>query len=178
MATSHAQTLLMERLRTVVPEVLEEMAALSVPASPGPWDDELDWFVWEHAGLACVILRHRFGTLNAYVVVPKEHSAYDLDVDQFSDIDVHGGVTYAGHLHSLDWWIGFDAMHMWDLIPAMHRPTEDSPFSEVDLAGPERDFVYRDFDYVMSECNKLADVIASRTKWGYYDPDPTDRIRS
>lgn len=42
---------------------------------PGPWQDEPDYYPFEHAGLSCLIFRNTWvtGSLNGYVMVPPSH---------------------------------------------------------------------------------------------------------
>lgn len=70
--------------------------------------------------------------------------------------DVHGGLTYSGPgsdgypVPSEGWWFGFDCAHAGD-APIDHLPY----VSEVQAGG-----VTRSLDYVVSECERLADQIA------------------
>jgi len=117
------------------------------------WDDEPNELEFEHAGLSCLILRHRtMGHLSGYVCVPKGHRLYGEIGHDLRDLDVHGGVTCCGYLKPGGLWcIGFDCAHPGDAIPW------PEPY-------PERPGVYRDIHYVRRECERLADQLAAHAK--------------
>ena len=51
---------------------------------------------------------------NGYVLLPPEHSMYNVDYTEI-DVDVHGGLTYSGiHANTGLWAVGFDTAHMDD----------------------------------------------------------------
>jgi hypothetical protein len=58
------------------------------------------------------------GHRNGYVGVPPEHVVHGLDYNHnlLIEVDVHGGLTYAGRLweHSDWWYVGFDCAHAYD----------------------------------------------------------------
>jgi hypothetical protein len=148
----------------------------------GPWDDEPDKAQWiDDTGLDCLIVRQRGGGyLCGYVGVPPEHPWHGVDYDGClegcgerwcshgpdSKVDVHGSLTFAAACRESDdpsrgichipepgrpddvWWFGFDCAHAFDLEPA-----RDISF----------DSMYRDFDYVKSECERLAEQLAEVT---------------
>lgn len=109
-------------------------------------------FIDEKTGYKCFIWRNPdLKTLCGYVELPKEHKFYKKDIKDFSDIDVHGEVTYAGERdfmipfcdstivkHS-EYVVGFDCNHIND-----YRKTERGAF------------MYRNIDFVTNECIKLA----------------------
>lgn len=68
--------------------------------------------------------------------------------------DVHGGLTFSKFGKDSDlWWFGFDCAHSGDLIPyqlSWISPSDMGRFSEIIEA------VYRDIEYVKSECDSLA----------------------
>jgi hypothetical protein len=115
------------------------------PPGVGPWNNEPDKARWvdEATGFDCIVLRHpRHGNLNGYVGVPVGHPLYGQDYDaayERVDIQVHGGLTFAGAASEPDvdeefrrtphpdrpqdvWWFGFDCAHAWDLSPTMSHP--------------------------------------------------------
>ena len=59
---------------------------------------------------------------NGYVAIPPTHPAYKMDYDTLMyEIDIHGGVTFAGFPNTLnehkDWWVlGFDTCHYGDTL--------------------------------------------------------------
>jgi len=111
---------------------------------------EKDWIT--NNGLRAVVLillengrrLHRCG----YVGVPEDHPLY-LKEQCFS---VHGGITYWGGgsnssypIPSSLWWFGFDCDHAGDA-----RIEEDDPLPYG---------IVRDLNYVVAECEKLAEQI-------------------
>lgn len=73
---------------------------------------------------------------------------------------VHGGLTYAQDQEPFGkpdglWWFGFDCAHSGDLIPSFE---EGRQYSAAMRALPNE--VYRDQQYVVSECQSLAAQLA------------------
>lgn len=66
--------------------------------------------------------------------------------EKIISIEVHGGLTFAGHMRSIPkyWWFGFNCSHAWDFAPGqpLFRRTTGT--------------VYRDFDFVKKQCTALA----------------------
>ncbi len=93
------------------------------------------------------ILRHpALMHLCGYVGVFKGHPLYGKSYDEDEvmwEIEVHGGLTYAdNHIPNKEpdglWWFGFDCSHAGD--------------SHIYSSGRG---IYRDMEYVKSECMKL-----------------------
>jgi hypothetical protein len=121
----------------------------------GPWDDEEDLYVWEHAGLLCVVWRQpTMGSLNGYVGVKSGELLHGKGYSEMeSEIEVHGGLTFAGDLSGgfEQWFFGFDCNHYQDFAPGM---------GSIISAGPRiPKGVYRDLAYVRSEVNRLAEQV-------------------
>lgn len=150
--------------------------------SPGPWTGEEDFESKRDAetGYLYEIRRNPWsGILCGYVALPENHPLYEnhynepakcleealearmnqplgetpglslmlgalLNVVEASPgivFDVHGGITFSGRFRdSPEYFYGFDCGHYGDLRPR-----------DLDWGG-----VYRDFNYVRSECLKLA----------------------
>lgn len=120
---------------------------------------EGDEFEFVAFGLDCYMRRHpSVGHWCGYVKIPKGsrlegaktyyYTDSELGLSDFEEainnLDVHGGVTYSGRRRndgSLYW--GFDCGHLGDLSPFM-----DGLAFEGDT--------YRDKEYVIEECKKLA----------------------
>lgn len=98
---------------------------------------------WRSAssGLWCAVNEGPFGALNGYVRLPEGHPWIGQDYREL-EVDVHGGLTFAGEHFDEGWWIGFDCAHAGDLIPAFHYNMKGS--------------VFRDAAYVSAECERLA----------------------
>jgi len=138
----------------------------------GEWDNEPDKAHWvdESTGLDCLIVRNQLGGLCGYVGIPDGHKYFEKgydDVHDDTDIDVHGGLTFAdkcsdetdeskGICHSKEcaandnvWWLGFDCIHGGDLAP-----------SSIPHALFDSGDVYRDFDYTKNQVTQLAKQLA------------------
>lgn len=129
--------------------------------------DEPDKAVWtdEKTGMVCMIHRNSVGALCGYVAVEPGHPWFEKTYWDIS-ADVHGGLTFAnscdpqateerGICHVPEpgkpdhvWWLGFDCAHYGDMCPGMGR------------AYLEDQGIYRDFNYVKSEVEKLAKQVA------------------
>lgn len=133
----------------------------------GPWDSEPDEFRGKAHGLDFLCLRMPWGNWCGYVGVDSSHPAYERSewentytIDQvlsgeaarlapvqkkLNDLNCHGGVTYTQACDVRGeglWWIGFDCGHSGDFQPACPKHG-----------------VYRDLEYVKSECVKLAEQL-------------------
>lgn len=130
-----------------------------------PWKNEPDYLEGSYGDVPWFIVRTSLGHLCGYIVVPKHHPWYSVDVMLTVDIDVHGGVTWESeHFPGITGedtlgerareitqrfpgkFIGFDCGHYGDLIPGMLR-IGHIPFA---------DEIYRDINYVREECERLA----------------------
>lgn len=110
---------------------------------------EPNYFDWidQATGYECEIKRHdRSLHYCGYVGVPKDHVLFRYDYDSVNalGIDVHGGLTFSSDpcSDSLTFF-GFDCAHLGDYSPGYGSPFEDED-------------VYRDFEFVKKECERLA----------------------
>lgn len=135
---------------------------------------EPDFAIWRDSdsGLPCAIKRTPRGHLCGYVGIGPSCLLYGVDMaedmvsghDTYSQIDVHGGVTFTGPLdwfctytdvdeqlddtmHTLVfrqqvWFIGFDAAHFQDWSPGFRT------FSSVEN--------YKNFQFMEDQCKHLA----------------------
>lgn len=134
----------------------------------GPWFDEPDLEIWEQNNTICIVKRSYHGSLCGYVGI-KVRGSRSLSYIRLSkkQLDVHGGVTFEDwHIDYLvdfeeidptvlEWidsyyFFGFDCAH-----------TKDLWFLKKDLyySVRHKDDVYRDWDYVCDQCNKLSDQL-------------------
>ena len=73
---------------------------------------------WE--GYEVIVKRIGYSPFNywycGYVRIPEDHKYYGKDDDDLYDyIDVHGGLTFSGHLDGEEgYFIGFDCNHSYD----------------------------------------------------------------
>lgn len=126
----------------------------------GPWVDEPDEVLWvdDASGLPCIMQRNSGFAWCGYVGVPR-YAAHVVG----EDMECHGGLSgnigirnskdvplrWAVALPDVNWdtttWPGFDCGHLQDITPkySSERPQR-------------KDSVYRDAEYVMNECRRLA----------------------
>ena len=130
----------------------------------GPWQNEPDEMSWSFGDVLCRIVRNPHGgSLNGYISVPKSHPWYETEQDSLYDLDVHGGVTFAGRFaHSTHatpteadlevWWIGFDCAHSGDRSPGFEAlgRQRGSPWP---IFGND---TYKHIEYVRREVEMLA----------------------
>jgi hypothetical protein len=96
--------------------------------------------------IECLIKRNSSLALCGYVVITSDNELFGLDYDSIYskvNIDVHGGLTYSDRGEG-GWVIGFDCAHAGDLCPAFQY----------------FDGIYRTKEYVISECEKLAEDVS------------------
>jgi hypothetical protein len=110
--------------------------------------DSHKWIYTAKNGLdiECLIRRNHTLALCGYVVITSDNKLYGLDYDSIHskiNIDVHGGLTYSDEGED-GWVIGFDCAHAGDLCPAFQY----------------FDGIYRTKEYVISECEKLAEDVS------------------
>ncbi len=94
----------------------------------GEWDNELDFYFDNRFGVPEMIIRTNGGQLCGYVGFPEGHPFFGKHYSDpaFTDILVHGGLTFSGdrlgflpegHPCRYHWWLGFDCGHLGDLSP-------------------------------------------------------------
>ena len=112
---------------------------------------EGDFHKWTYTAkngleVECFIRRNHTLALCGYVVFTSDNKLYGLDYDDIYTkmfISIHGGLTYSDE-HEGGWLIGFDCAHAGDLCPAF----------------PNFDGIYRTKEFVISECEKLAEEVS------------------
>lgn len=118
---------------------------------------EKNWIT--EAGLRAVVIATDMGHRCGYVAVPVGHKLYGVDYDE-TDVDVHGGLTYAGGdgkypVEANDlWWFGYDCAHLGDA----RDPDLMSPKYKVlsVLSMRFENDVVRSRDFCIGECESLA----------------------
>lgn len=129
---------------------------------------------FEHCGLKCVVVFQDMGHRCGYVGVTKDHPFYGAfyDDETISNIDVHGGITYASDgggqypIESDLWWFGFDCAHWQDLsdhkaaLKYFPHLTETIMLrKKVDDAYKTKHGVVRTIKYVREQCRILAEQL-------------------
>ncbi len=96
------------------------------------------------------------GIACGYVGVPRGHPYFGKGCDDV-DVQVHGGLTFAGYWEDIDseiWWLGFDCGHAFDL--------DDLPTS---LTTPPYVLKSKKSDeFVREQTKRLAEQLASVDK--------------
>ena len=82
-----------------------------------------------------------------YVAVPKDHPWHEDDYYKHYNIEVHGGLTFAGTITDIDesWLFGFDAAHLGDKTN-MHG---------MEMLQEPGD-TFKDVDYMANQCELLS----------------------
>jgi len=120
------------------------------------------------AGLNAVVLmvdggRHRCG----YVAVPEGHPLHGVGYGSIEDdIDVHGGITFAGGRNGYPaegdglWWFGYDCAHAGDAPGPQYVEMMRSQYPNMSYMCYDDDGVHRDLAYCEVECERLAAQLA------------------
>jgi len=152
----------------------------------GPWRKESDKVQWvdKDTGLPCLIVRNDrvTGALCGYVGVDEGHPWFGksyMEIDQFGNISVHGGLTYGdfcqennkeqGICHVSEdgvkrYWFGFDCAHSGDLSPRMESMTAKYRHLVPGLSRIKDWETYKDIAYVKEQCAELAKQIKAAVK--------------
>ena len=138
-----------------------EHHARPVPyASEGPWNNEPDKALWDHAGYDCLMHRHSTsGHWCGYVGVPSDHALYEKNYEDPAFLNFTEEITYVDfcrdHIchhgddfkHAKVWWIGFDFAHGCDYSPGIGA-----------LGSPNN---YKTFEYVKRATEAMAEQLAA-----------------
>jgi hypothetical protein len=136
----------------------------------GPWQTEPDRLQWQHAGYACLIVRHpRHGFLCGYVGVDSEHPYFGENWREFTEhlqtrVDVNysdkcgGAVCHVPEpgMPANVWWIGFDCGHAFDVAPALNARERALGMPEFSNFSPQLRPRYKTVEYVKAKCEELA----------------------
>lgn len=135
----------------------------------GPWDDDIKHnpsektYVHAKTGYICHIRRNlRHATWNGYVYLPKGHPSCDEDIEVYPQVDgFDRDLTY---YDKEDCCYGFDLCGYRDLIPSM----------DISYLQFVEDDTYKDIEFVMELCSKLAFALKNvefQTYSEWTDPD-------
>lgn len=124
------------------------------------YGDEPDLLTGEAHGYIIEIKRHpTLGHLCGYIDVPNDHpwakcKQYDVPAK------VHGGITFGPHakVDESCFRIGFDCAHYLDYSPGMLR------YKQYGLGTKIGKETYKNMEFVMRECEKLAAQAKEATK--------------
>lgn len=118
---------------------------------------EKEWTT--RAGLKAVVIAKDMGHRCGYVGVSKDHPWHGKDYHDI-DLDVHGGVTYAGMRDDL-WWFGYDCAHLGD---AADPELMSDEYKKV-LLGRWLNFegdTIKTLDFCVNECESMAAQLKAR----------------
>lgn len=135
---------------------------------------------WEHAGLQCAVtLTKEHGHRCGYVRVPPTHKLFGVarayDEEGIPTLEAHGGINFAElepceHADGAGWWFGFDCAHLYDLSVDPDIPDDQLSIelaykrrieARMTFAFDSTPSLYRRLDYVVAECNSLAEQLAA-----------------
>lgn len=116
-----------------------------------------DWVT--ASGLRAVILLVRGSHHCGYVEVPEHLGKPDYDESPIMEINVHGGVTYAGDLDEMDgkYVVGYDCAHYGDLM----KCPEELKGTSMEHSFMYSEGIWRDVDYCINECESLANQLVN-----------------
>jgi hypothetical protein len=162
-----------------VPEVKIDKSAWG----DGPWMTEPDRVQWEHAGYACLIVRHpNHGYLCAYVGIDRAHPFYGKNPLK-ENLPVDANLNYGACCNGLIchvpapgmpadvWWLGMDFAHAFDLAPALRareramaaripRLAElEKRQQELESEAPFLREIYRTVAYATAQTEALAEQL-------------------
>jgi hypothetical protein len=113
-------------------------------------EHEPDEHEFEHAGFKCELRRGPVQAWCGYVLLPDDHpySGRSMGDDNVIDLDVHGGVTFAGRIKDKGFALGFDCGHLYDMVWYAHTGLNNG--------------VYRTFEYAKKETERLAEQLRKK----------------
>jgi len=110
---------------------------------------------WQSHGFKCLAKINQTGTPVGYVGLPQEHPDFGKHYDDIEDVEVHGGLTFAGYWQDQAddlWYVGFDCGHAWDMNPFLTSSDDAIP----------RYTSNKSLDYVEEETERLAEQMDKR----------------
>lgn len=120
----------------------------------GPWNNEDDREEFDIDGVPCVLQRDRLGYWCGYVLLSNGHPWANKSPEQIK-AQVYGAVKHVGDIpEKAGKWAGFACNEPGDLLPGMMKWKRESL----------SDGIYRDFDFAMNECAKLAAAAKKASK--------------
>lgn len=115
-----------------------------------------DWTT--QAGLRAVVLLVRGSHHCGYVELPERLGEPGYDESPIMELNVHGGVTYAGNLLEMDnkYVVGYDCAHYGDYM----KCPEELKGTDMEKLWAFDDGVWRDEEFCTNECESLAKQIS------------------
>lgn len=114
-----------------------------------------DWTT--KSGLRAVILLVRGSHHCGYVELPERLGEPHYDDNPIMELNVHGGVTYAGNLPEMDgkYVIGYDCAHYGDYM----KCPEELKGTDMEKLWAFDNGIWRDEEFCTNECESLAKQI-------------------
>ena len=122
----------------------------------------------QYKGIFYKVVLQRLGHRCGYVEIPKDLNISKRDFSFDSDLEVHGGITYA-KVENETKVIGFDCAHYMDGIDvekAMEHFTDLSDNELMFLSWGIGDGKVRSLEYVEKECKNLIDQLLEKYNYG------------
>ena len=115
-----------------------------------------DWTT--KSGLRAVILLVRGSHHCGYVELPERLGKPDYDESPIMELNVHGGVTYAGNLPEMDgkYVVGYDCAHYGDYM----KCPEELKGTDMEKLWAFDNGIWRDEEFCTNECESLAKQIS------------------
>lgn len=115
-----------------------------------------DWIT--KSGLRAVILLVRGSHHCGYVELPERLGKPGYDESPIMELNVHGGVTYAGNLPEMDgkYVVGYDCAHYGDYM----KCPEELKGTDMEKLWAFDNGVWRDEEFCTNECESLAKQIS------------------
>ena len=129
----------------------------------GIWIDEPDYAEFSYKGVRCMVERNHSGAFCGYIFVNSGHPWYGKRCDEIK-VEVHGGFTWSEYIEKENTYkIGFDCAHLEDIIPRASKEVTAFLFLQAKKLGMT--VTYKDLDYVVGECIRLAEasIVEART---------------
>lgn len=116
-----------------------------------------DWTT--ESGLRAVILLVRGSHHCGYVELPEHLGKPHYDDSPINELDVHGGVTYAGNLPEMDnkYVVGYDCAHYGDY----RKCPEERKGTAMEKLWTFDEGVWRDEEFCTNECESLANQLVN-----------------
>ena len=118
-----------------------------------------------------VLFNIDYGWRCGYIGIPEYDKFYKADINDFSDIDCHGGISFAEFWNELGldlWWIGFSCNEYndgWD-FDAMRKYKTDAEIEEFKKYQKNDNLIFRKAqchawtaEEVEAECKKVIDQL-------------------
>src|SRR5690554_93258 len=122
----------------------------------------------QYKGIFYKVVLQRYGHRCGYVEIPKDLNISKRDFSFDSDLEVHGGITYA-EVENETKVIGFDCAHYMDSPDVKNTLKHFTDLSDNELmflSWSIEDGKVRSLEYVEKECKNLIDKLLEKYNYG------------